>query len=89
MLAFAPERLGHAVSAVSDVALLPALLACGAPVELCLTSNVLSRSVPSYGCAPARCAQLARARTAHLCWVLTLLRRSMCTPAAPQGAPLW
>ncbi len=53
MLAFAPERLGHAVSAASDAGLLPSLLACGAPVELCLTSNVLSRSVPSYGC--ARC----------------------------------
>ena len=52
MLAFAPERLGHAVSAASDAGLLPALLASRVPVELCLTSNVLSQRVPSYGCAP-------------------------------------
>ena len=54
MLAFRPERLGHAVSAASDAGLLPALLATRAPVELCLTSNVLSRSVPSYGCGRGR-----------------------------------
>ena len=54
MLAFAPERLGHAVSAASDAGLLPALLASRVPVELCLTSNVLSQSVPSYGCASPR-----------------------------------
>ena len=59
MLAFAPERLGHAVSATCDGALLSALLRSRAPVELCLTSNVLSQSVPSYGCAAA--AQQSRA----------------------------
>jgi len=52
MLSFAPERLGHAVTAAADEDLLPALLGSGIPVELCLTSNVLSQSVPSYGCAP-------------------------------------
>ena len=51
MLAFAPERLGHAVSATCDGELLPELLRSRIPVELCLTSNVLSQSVPSYGCA--------------------------------------
>lgn len=55
MLAFAPERLGHAVTACADARLLRALLASRIPIELCLTSNVLSQSVPSYGCAPPAC----------------------------------
>jgi hypothetical protein len=51
MLAFRPRRLGHAVSCAAQEGLLPTLLASHIPVELCLTSNVLSQSVPSYGCA--------------------------------------
>lgn len=54
MLSFRPERLGHAVSAAADAGLLPALLASKTPVELCLTSNVLSHSVASYGCERTR-----------------------------------
>lgn len=50
MLAFRPGRLGHAVTVAADGGLLPALLASRVPVELCLSSNVLSRSVASYGC---------------------------------------
>jgi adenosine deaminase len=61
MLAFAPERLGHAVTAACDAGLLPALLASRIPVELCLTSNVLSQSVPSYGCAARSVADVAEA----------------------------
>ena len=50
MLAFRPERLGHAVTAAADAGLLPELLAASVPVELCLTSNVMSETVHSYGC---------------------------------------
>jgi adenosine deaminase len=50
MLAFRPERLGHAVTAAADAGLLPELLAARIPVELCLTSNVMSETVHSYGC---------------------------------------
>jgi adenosine deaminase len=49
MLAFRPERLGHAVTAAAEEGLMPALLTSRIPVELCLTSNVLSQSVSSYG----------------------------------------
>ena len=47
-----PFRAPHHTA--SDAGLLPALLASRVPVELCLTSNVLSQSVPSYGCASPR-----------------------------------
>jgi len=49
MLAFQPARLGHAVTATTDAAVVPLLLASRIPVELCLTSNVLSRAAPSFG----------------------------------------
>ena len=52
MLAFEPQRLGHAVTAAADAGLLPQLLASRIPVELCLTSNVMSQTVHSYGCVP-------------------------------------
>jgi len=48
MLRFGPERLGHAVHAASHAGLLPQLLASRVPVELCLTSNVLSQSCAGY-----------------------------------------
>ena len=51
MLAFRPQRLGHAVTACSDAGLLPQLLASRIPVELCLSSNLLSRvcrSLPDH-----------------------------------------
>jgi hypothetical protein len=44
MLAFAPERLGHAVSAASDAGLLPALLAR----ELSVTEVAIARNPKSY-----------------------------------------
>ena len=43
MLAFAPERLGHAVRV--DPALERELLATRIPVEVCLTSNLKTQSV--------------------------------------------
>ncbi|QUQ71880.1 adenosine deaminase [Kutzneria sp. CA-103260] len=41
------ERLGHAVSAVSDEKLLKHLAETGIPVEVSLTSNIRTRAVPS------------------------------------------
>eukprot|EP00955_Chlamydomonas_euryale_P053713 355589-Chlamydomonas_euryale.AAC.8 len=46
MLAFGADRLGHCCCLSSAQA--DALLAAQTPVELCLTSNVLSRSAPGY-----------------------------------------
>ena len=50
MLSFRPERLGHASTAAnSDEELRAALVESAIPVELCLTSNVLSGTVPDFG----------------------------------------
>lgn len=47
MIAFKPERLGHCVYTVRDDDLYGRLLASKIPVELCLTSNVMTRSCDS------------------------------------------
>ena len=47
MLAFGPERLGHAVRV--DSALESELLATRIPVEVCLTSNMKTQSVKGLG----------------------------------------
>ena len=57
MLAFAPERLGHAVRV--DPALESELLATRIPVEVCLTSNLKTQSVATLG--EHVCARLLRA----------------------------
>ena len=57
MLAFRPERLGHAVRA--DPALEAELLQSGIPVEVCLTSNLMTKSVS--GLDEHICARLLRA----------------------------
>ena len=57
MLAFSPERLGHAVRV--DPALESELLATRIPVEVCLTSNLKTQSVATLG--EHVCARLLRA----------------------------
>mmetsp|Transcript_189 Transcript_189/g.349 ORF Transcript_189/g.349 Transcript_189/m.349 type:complete len:354 (+) Transcript_189:104-1165(+) len=46
MLKFGPDRLGHGCTL--DEAQIRRVAAAGIPVELCLTSNVKTESVPSY-----------------------------------------
>jgi adenosine deaminase/aminodeoxyfutalosine deaminase len=41
------ERIGHGIAAVQDPALMAYLAAEGVPLEICPTSNVRTRSVPS------------------------------------------
>ena len=48
MLEFKPDRLGHCVFTVRDDELYKKLLESNILVELCLTSNVLTKSNPSY-----------------------------------------
>jgi len=48
MLAFKPDRLGHCVFTVRDDELYKTLLESNVLVELCLTSNVLTKSNASY-----------------------------------------
>jgi adenosine deaminase len=48
----APERLGHAVHAADDPALLDLIAARGIAIECCPTSNVLTTSVPAYPAHP-------------------------------------
>jgi len=48
MLDFKPDRLGHCVHTVRDADLYEKLLQSKIPVELCLTSNVMTRSNESY-----------------------------------------
>jgi adenosine deaminase len=45
MLRFAPERLGHCVKTVRDGELWRRLRERGTPVELCVTSNVITDSI--------------------------------------------
>lgn len=47
MLDFRPDRLGHCVFTVRDPELRERLIASKIPVELCLTSNLLTRSCES------------------------------------------
>lgn len=47
-IAFRPDRLGHCVYTVRDESLLRDLLASKIPVELCLTSNVKTRSCAGF-----------------------------------------
>lgn len=48
------ERIGHGINAVHDPALLHYLRLHGIPLEICLTSNVLTASVPSIEKHPIR-----------------------------------
>jgi len=53
-LAIGSERIGHALSAIRDPALLDTLRANGTPLELNLTSNVRTRVCPSIAAHPLR-----------------------------------
>jgi len=48
IISWAPDRLGHCVFTVHDAACYDALRASHIPVELCLTSNVFTKSNESY-----------------------------------------
>lgn len=64
----APLPQGHAVTAAMDDTLRAELLDSRIPVELCLTSNVLSQSTPSFGRAPAQtCLDAQATHAAAVC----------------------
>ena len=100
MLAFAPERLGHCVKTVRDDATWRALRESKIPVEICVTSNVITDSIeggngaaddasadggPSVGSSGSSSVSAARAAARHHVALLHAANHPFCISTDDPG----